>query len=344
MSFVLTDQRKPFHIFRLNRAEALNALNLDMIRALSHALEISYQDENCLGFIMGGEGRAFCAGGDIKAAYKLGMDHRKGASQINFAHMFFEEEYHLNKALFDYPKLSIAVMDGVTMGGGVGLAGPCRVRIATENTLWAMPETKIGFFPDVGGVYYLARASYPVGAYLALTGTALSHPQDLLDTGLATHYVPAGNISTLMSSLQSAASESEAVEMLNAIRRTGEGEGELTKLRALLERCFRFERLSDIVTALEKDKDPQAKVILAEMRERSPFSMAVALKNLQLAREGTFEEVIARDGRLANKMIERPDYYEGVRALLIDKDKNPRWQPDHIDKLVDADVNALFTL
>lgn len=344
MSFVLTDQRKPFHLLRLNRPEALNALTLDMIRALSHALDVSYEDEKCLGFIMEGEGRAFCAGGDIKATYKLGMDHRKGAAEYNLAHLFFEEEYHLNKALFEYKKLSIAVMDGVTMGGGVGLAGPCRVRIATERTIWAMPETKIGFFPDVGGVYYLARASYPVGAYLALTGNTLSHPQDLLDTGLATHFVPSENVPELLEALQSAQSEGEAVEMLAAIRRTAEGEGELLSLRPLLERCFRFEKLSEIIGALSKDKDPKAKEILAELQERSPFSMAVALKNLQLAREGTFDEVIARDERLAAQMIERHDYYEGVRALLIDKDKRPRWEPDHIDKLVDADVNALFTL
>lgn len=330
-------------VVTLNRPSALNALTLEMIRILSAGLTRWESDPAVKAVVILGEGqRAFCAGGDVKTAYYAGMKYRRGDVSEKVLSLFFAEEYRLNRQLFHYKKPLIAFMDGIVMGGGFGVAGPCRYRIATENTEFAMPEVGIGFFPDVGSTWYLNRASGQAGSYLVVTGGSVG-PGDMLACGMATHFIPSADKAALVEALAEAPGRVE--EIVKSASRAAPhppadvfgGQG------ALIDRCFSFNAVEEILKALGREKTGWAAETAGIIESRSPVSLKVSLAHLRKSRGQEFDAVIARDFILAQHFLMGHDFYEGVRAALIDKDRQPRWDPDRLEKATPEAVDHYFS-
>ena len=329
---IIIERAGPWGIATLNRPAALNALTLGMVRALGAASR-AWLDDPHVGAILlkAVPGRAFSAGGDIKAAYAAGLAFRRGESGMNPA-LYFAEEYLLDLRLQEARKPTVALMDGIVMGGGFGLAGPCRFRVATDNTVFAMPEVGIGFFPDVGSTYFLRDCPGEIGTYLALTGVSIG-PGDMMAAGLATHFVPASMIGACEQALR-AADADEIADVLARFSARPPG-GELVRIREMIDRCFRFDSVRQILTALSLEDIPEAKAISDRLQSRSPTSVVVTLAHLRGGSGLDFASVIARDFALMQHFLQEDDFYEGVHAAVIDRNKSPRWQPESFD-LVDA--------
>lgn len=331
----------------LNRPEALNALTLEMVRLLSAALARWERDADVNAVIITGAGdRAFCAGGDVKAAYTLGMDYRRGETSERSMTLFYAEEYRMNRQLFHFKKPLIAFMDGITMGGGFGVAGPCRFRVATEKTRLAMPETNIGFFTDVGSAWFLNRCPGEAGTYLALTGNAIGGA-DALWSGLATHYMPQSSLASCADAIEKTAKDKNATaesfaSVLSKFSQSPVDAGDLQKNRDCIDRCFRHDSVEAILAALAAEKSEWAGRTAATLESRSPTSMKVTLSHLRKAKAEDFDTIIARDFTLAQHFMKGLDFYEGVRAALVDKDKNPRWTPARLPDISDKDVARHF--
>ncbi|MFM9978234.1 MAG: enoyl-CoA hydratase/isomerase family protein [Sphingomonadaceae bacterium] len=314
---------------RLNRPKALHALTPDMCRGIIDALAAFESDDDvaCVVFDHA-QGRGFCAGGDIRLLAESGQ--RDGAE----ARAFFMAEYQMNHRLFTYSKPIVAFMDGITMGGGVGIALPCRYRVATENTRFAMPETGIGLFPDVGGGWYLPRLPGQVGKFLALTGARLDGAE-CLALGLATHYMPAEAVSKAVASLHDTADISRALKA----HCSGAPLARIVQNRGAIDRLFAGDTVAAIMAALAADGGKWALKELDTLRTKSPLSMAVALRQL---REGAampdFATEMAQEYAIGARVVRTSDFIEGVRALIIDKDNTPRWVPE-VDP---AEVDAIF--
>lgn len=323
-------------ILSLNKPATLHALTLDMVHAMTEAL-LSWRKSRkvkCV-IIDHAEGRGFCAGGDINMLRQSALEDggKKGRK-------FFHDEYQLNHLLFTYPKPVIAFMDGVTMGGGVGISQPARYRVATENTRLAMPETGIGLFPDVGGGWYLSRLEGRVGQYLALTGARLDGAE-CLALGLATHYLPA---EALADAKQRIANED--IERIDGILGTlsiTPPDARIVGTIAQINRHFASNRYEDILTSLEADQSAWAMKELATLRSKSPQTCKVALR--QLAEGATmqnFADNMAMEYRIGSRVLVRPDFAEGVRAVIVDKDNAPKWNPPSPDEVTDTLLDAIF--
>lgn len=310
----------------LNRPRQLHALNTAMCEAVIEALETWRADPGVEAVLIDhapspdGDAklsRGFCAGGDIR------MLAESGASDGVAARAFFATEYRMNHRLFSYAKPTVAFMDGVTMGGGVGLAAPCRWRVATGNTRWAMPETGIGLFPDVGGGWYLSRLAGRVGQYLSLTGHRLDGAE-CVALGLATHCLPASALDAAKARI---AADPQAIEaVLDALAAPAPEAGILAH-RAAVDRLFASDTLEEVLAALEADGGEWATAQLTTLRTRSPQAMKVSLKLLLDGRAmATFEDEMRQEYAVATRVVQRHDFAEGVRALLVDKDA-PRWDP-----------------
>ncbi|MBI4030212.1 MAG: enoyl-CoA hydratase/isomerase family protein [Proteobacteria bacterium] len=319
----------------LNRPQALNALTMEMIRMLIIALENWATDDTVSSVLIEGAGdRAFCAGGDIKASYSTGMRYRRGrAVSERVLTLFYAEEYSMNRMMYHYKKPLISYMNGITMGGGFGVAGPCRYRIATEKTVFAMPETNIGFFPDVGGVWFLSRAPGQTGTYLVMTGNSIG-PADMLYCGLATHYIPSGKWD------RGAAADIESFLSENAA--APERAGELEQNRDVIDRCFAHGTAEEIVNALEAEKGEWPRMAAQVIRKRCPVSVKVALEHVRRAKDDSFDDVLRRDFLLAQRFMKGRDFYEGVRAAVIDKDRNPQWNPQRLEDITNEDLMRYF--
>jgi enoyl-CoA hydratase len=320
----------------LNRPLALNALTLPMVHAMTEAL-LEWRDDAAVKCVVidHADGRGFCAGGDIaflrnSAINDGGVSGRK----------FFHDEYQLNHLLFTYPKPVVAFMDGICMGGGVGISQPARFRVATENTKFAMPETGIGLFPDVGGGWYLSRLEGRVGQYLALTGSRVAGPE-CLALGLATHYLPS---SALVEAKARIASED--VEHLDGILSTLSETPPASKIvETLLQinRHFASDQFEDILESLEGDESEWAMKELAALRTKSPQTCKVALRQLAESLKLTdFAYNMAMEYRIASRVLVRPDFAEGVRAVIVDKDNAPQWDPATAEGVTEALVDAIF--
>lgn len=314
---------------RLNRSKALNALTTDMCLAILAALAAFEADDAvaCVVFDHA-EGRGFCAGGDIRMLAESGKGD--GAD----ARAFFMAEYRMNHRLFHYPKPTVAVMDGITMGGGVGIALPCRTRIATENTKFAMPETGIGLFPDVGGGWYLPRLPGEVGKFLALTGARLDGAE-CLALGLATHYFDSADLPAAIEALHDSPDINETLKQHG----TGAPLARIVENRGRIDRLFAGETVEAIAAALEADGSEWAARGLATLRTKSLMSMKVALRQL---REGAampdFAAEMRQEYAIGARMVHTADFIEGVRTLIVDKDNAPRWQAE----VSDAEIDAIF--
>ncbi|MEO6153737.1 MAG: enoyl-CoA hydratase/isomerase family protein [Croceibacterium sp.] len=318
----------------LNRPAALHALTHAMCEAICAAL-LDWRDDGGIAAVMidHAAGRGFCAGGDVAMVRRSVLEDGGAAARA-----FFHVEYRLNHLLFAYPKPVVAVMDGVTMGGGVGLALPCRYRIATENTLLAMPEGAIGLFPDVGAGWYLPRLAGRIGQFLALTGARLDGAECLW-AGLATHYLAGDQVAQAKARIVEAPGDLEV-----ALADLAPADPPSARLKGNAEpiaRLFAADRLEDIIAALTADPSAWAAKELKAVTAKCPATGKVALR--QFARpESDFAAEMAREYRLAARMIMRPDFAEGVRAVLVDKDNSPRWDPARPEDVTDAMLDAIF--
>ncbi len=334
MSDVLISRESAVGRIRLNRPKAIHALTQAMCETMSEAL-LGWRDDAAVEAVIidHAEGRGFCAGGDVV------MLARSGAGDGRDAAAFFAAEYRLNHLLFTYPKPTVAILDGITMGGGVGISLPCTYRVATENTRFAMPETGIGLFPDVGGGWYLSRLPGRVGQFMALTGARLDGAECHY-LGLATHYVASTDLPDLIDRIINApariagavgAAESKAPEARIAAN------------ESFIARLFVSDRLEDLIAALEADGGEWALTELATIRTKSPLSCKVSLRLLaEGASRADFAAEMVAEYALATHVVRTHDFIEGVRALLIDKDNTPDWQPATPEAVTDTMLDQLF--
>ena len=318
----------------LNRPKALHALDLDMVRAITAAL-LDWQRDPAVKLILidHAEGRGFCAGGDVVTIAKSAEGH--GAA----GQAFFFQEYRMNHLMYTYPKRGVVVMDGITMGGGVGIACPCKYRIATERTVFAMPETSIGLFPDVGGGRYLSRLRGRIAQFLALTGARLDGAE-CVALGLATHYIPSERLEEVKRQLV------DVPEHIEAILRKASVEPPPARIvgnYAIIDRCFASDGLEDILAALETDGSDWAKKELATLRTKSPTACKVSLRLLvESPLQFHFLDEMRMEYAVVVRMFRHPDFAEGVRALLIDKDNAPKWNPATPEGVTDEMIERIF--
>ncbi|MEA3004235.1 MAG: enoyl-CoA hydratase [Sphingomonadales bacterium] len=334
MSDVLTPIEGKVGRLRLDRPKSLHALTREMCSAMIAAL-LDWRDRPEVEAVMldHAEGRGFCAGGDVVAIA------RSGAGDGAEARAFFHEEYRLNHLLFTYAKPTIAFMDGIVMGGGVGISQPCRYRIATENTRFAMPETTIGLFPDVGGGWYLARLPGRVGIFLALTGARLDGAE-CLHLGLATHYVPSLALDDLKARI---AAEPQRLEALLDEHGAPPPPARIAENRERIDRLFAADDFETILAALAADGSDWAQTELATLRAKSPQACKVSLRILyDGARVQDFAHEMKQEYAVASRVVQRHDFVEGVRALLIDKDNRPRWEPPTPEAVTQHLIDTIF--
>ena len=326
---------------RLNRPDALNALTLSMVRRMTEALLAwRARDDVRIVLLDHREGRGFCAGGDIRALY----ESVKGDGQL--ARDFFTEEYRLNTLIKTYPKPFVALMDGVTMGGGVGVSVHGSHRVVTENTIFAMPETGIGLFPDVGGTWFLPRLPGEVGAFMALTGARLK-AADCVKVGIATHYAPADLLDVIRAQVGEAAlSRDPAAALAQELAEFSEqaGEAPLLAHKDAINKSFAHNRVEDVIAALAADGSDWARAQSAAIAGKAPVSLKVALRQMREGRSlATFEDAMRIEQRLARRIVFAHDFSEGVRALVIAKDNAPRWAPPRLEDVSDEMIDALFS-
>lgn len=322
---------------RLNRPKALNSLTLRMVREIGKALDTFEADPAVATVLISGEGeRGLCAGGDIRMIYESG----KAGSQEPID--FWREEYRLNARLNRFPKPLVAFMDGIVMGGGVGVCVYASHRIVTERTRLAMPETGIGFFPDVGASWFLTRGNNELGTYAALTGAALA-AGDAIALGLADSYVPSGRLAELAEALTRLPGGRAALPALIAAFAAPPPPAEVAARQAPIDRLFAFDTVEEIFTALERDGSLFAQETLAVLKAKSPLTLKVTLRLLRLGRRETaLEACLEREFAATAAVLRSPDFYEGVRAAVIDKDRNPQWRPARLEAVAAGNVAAFF--
>ncbi|PDT76630.1 enoyl-CoA hydratase/isomerase family protein [Bradyrhizobium sp. C9] len=315
-------------VIRLNRPKAINAMTLEMSEGIDAALDRFETDPDVAVVLLEGAGeRGLCAGGDIRGLWE--SSKAKG----DLGKVFWRQEYIMNARIAKYPKPYVAFMDGLVMGGGVGLSAHGRHRVVTEKTKLAMPEVGLGFFPDVGGTYLLSRSPGEIGTYFGLTGTTMNGP-DAIYAKFADAVVPSAKLPALREALAKVAPGTNSAAIDNLIRgfATGETSGPVAAMQARIDGWFARGRMEDIVAALESDGSELAQTTLKTLGEKSPRGMVVTLKLLRLARATeTLEECLVREYRAALEVFASDDFREGVRAAVIDKDRNPKWSPPNIE-------------
>lgn len=343
---VLAEQRGQLGVITLNRPQALNALSLAMVRDITAALLHWRHDNGVQAVLLRGAGRegkppAFCAGGDIRFFHQAAL---AGDSALED---FFTEEYSLNHLIHTYGKTTLVLMDGITMGGGMGLAQGTTLRIVTEHSKLAMPETHIGLFPDVGGGWFLSRCPGHLGEYLALTGRVLG-AGDAIAVGLADAFVPAAQLPALVESLvdQPIENGAQAVAAVRARAQAAPAES-ITAQRAGIDRHFAAADVPAIAASLSADSSAWAAETLEALRQRSPLMMAVTLAQVRRARGMTLaDELRMERGLVRHSFHLRPgaasETVEGIRALAVDKDHAPRWQPATLDGVTPEMIAAFF--
>jgi len=342
--FVQTSIRNRTGHIVLDRPKAFNSLSLEMVRALSAVL-LAWRDDPQVDAVVirSSSEKALCAGGDIRFFYDAGLATPQGGSAL--LEDFFTEEYALNHVIHFYPKPYIAVMDGVVMGGGMGVAqaGPGnRLRIVTGRTRMAMPEVNIGLFPDVGGSYFLSRLAGQLGLYLGLTGLTIN-AADALYTGLADVYLPEAQMGALLALFESTPGEAlpVAIKALAAPFQAEAGASPLAAARAALDRHFGAPSVAAIMASLAQDDSAFASKALAAMRLRSPLMMSVTLELLQRGAHLGVADCLRLERSVVRHNFAHGEVLEGVRALVVDKDNAPRWNPSSLDQ-VDAAMVARF--
>jgi len=327
-------------IITLNRPKALNALNTSMVEKIKPKLK-EYESQVRMVVVQGTGGKAFCAGGDVKSITENGINTKS----LKLGSTFFNHEYSMNSLIGNYKIPYVSLIDGITMGGGVGISVHGKYRVATERTLFAMPETAIGLFCDVGGSYILSRMEKHLGVMLGLTGHRLKGT-DLVKTGIATHYVNSSKIESLKSKLIEDNRDPEIIlkentDNLDDVKFT------LEPFLEKIDTIFSNERVEMILEALEKDNSEWAQGILKTLKEVSPTALKITRKQITNGKNLSLDECLKMEYRLAIRCIEAKysaDFYEGVRALLIDKDKKPKWSPSTLEEVKDEIIVKYFEL
>jgi len=344
---VLTEVSGHTGIITLNRPSALNSLTLDMVRTMTSAL-LDWRDRSDIHCVMvrSSSEKAYCAGGDIRFFHQKGKaTATEGAALIED---FFTEEYALNHLIHHYPKPYIALMDGVVMGGGMGIAqaGPAaRVRVVTERTKMAMPEVGIGLFPDVGGGHFLSRANGQLGTYLGVTGEMIG-ASDALYAGLADVFVPAAELPALQAIViaSSAGNLREAISRFAApfASKADPASSRLAGVRESIEEHFSSSSIAELMASLSADSGEFAGKTLETMRKRSPLMMCVTLSQLRRAATMTIGDCLRMERTMVRRCFEHGEVIEGVRALAIDKDHAPKWNPTTLTEVTPAMVEHFF--
>lgn len=329
---VLVSVRNGVGILTLNRPKAINSLNDAMVAGISEALHAWENDESVHTVLLTGSGeRGLCAGGDVVALYHSA---REGGAD---ARRFWYDEYLLNAYIGSYPKPYVALMDGIVMGGGVGVASHGSVRIATDTTKMAMPEVGIGFIPDVGGTYLLSRAPGRLGLHAALTGAPFSGA-DAIAMGFADHYVPHDKLPAFAESVIA-----DGVENALATYAIDPPASPLLEQRDWIDECYAGDTVDDILAALGGHDASAAQDAAKLIATRSPIALSVTLEAVRRAAKlDTLEDVLQQEYRTSCASVKSHDFVEGIRAQLVDKDRNPQWSPASLSAVTPADIEAYF--
>jgi enoyl-CoA hydratase len=315
----------------LNRPKALNALTHGMCASILGQLQEWAHDPDVKAVLIDAvPGRAFCAGGDLRAIYESGRKH-DGTAQA-----FFTTEYRLNAAVKHFPKPYIALIDGIAMGGGVGVSVHGSHRVVSENALFAMPETAIGLFPDVGGSYFLPRLPGELGMYLALTGARIG-PADMVYAGIATHFIPAAKFAAIAPRLAAGERVNDVLESMQE----RPGPPPLADRRAVIDRVFSASSVEALMAALHEE-GAWGKETASLLAERSPTSLKLTFRQMREGRNLDFDSCMRMEYRITSRALEGHDFYEGVRVTLIDKGKRPHWQPPTLHAVSDAAIAPFF--
>jgi len=329
---ILFEKRGTLGLITLNRPGALNALNENMCLHMMRQLELWAHSEHVRVVAIRGAGeKAFCAGGDIRALYQGGQAGSSGVMR------FYWHEYQLNTMIKEYPKPFVAFIDGIVMGGGVGVSVHGSQRIAGDRTLFAMPETGIGLIPDVGGTYFLPRLRGGLGNFLGLTGARLK-AADCVYAGIATHYVPSQHHSDLLHDL-SASGDGNDIGARYSVHREP---APLATLQQKIDRFFAGASVEDILTGLGAADEPWAQEMAKSLRSKSPTSLKLTFRQLRCGVTLSFRECMALEYRIISRIMQAHDFFEGVRAIVIDKDNAPHWKPARLEDVSDASVEAYF--
>jgi enoyl-CoA hydratase len=336
---ILFERRGSAGVVTLNRPQALNAVTLIMVRALREQLD-AWRDDPAVSrvVITGAGGRAFSAGGDLRQVYDLGLTGRQSEALV-----YWREEYALNWIIKRYPKPYVALLDGIVMGGGVGVSVHGSHRVAGDKFMFALPEVAIGFFPDVGATWFLPRMPGGIGTYCAVTGERL-RAADGVAAGVATHRVPSSKFPELLDGLCGSAGVDDGI----GARVQPPEAGALLAHRATIDHVFAADTVETILANLDRVaqtgglQTEWAAATVATIRSRSPTSLKLALAQVQRGRSWTFEECMRAEFRIVSRVVYGHDFYEGVRALIIDKDNQPRWRPGTLREVGVADIERYF--
>lgn len=326
-------------VITLNRPKALNALTHEMTIALEQKLRDWGGDDAVAAVLIKGAGdKAFCAGGDVVQLYN------EGKAGGDYPYRFYHDEYVCNAAVKHFPKPYIAFIDGIVMGGGVGISVHGSHRIATEKTLFAMPETGIGLFPDVGGSYFLPRCPGEIGMYLGLTGDRLK-AADAIYAGVATSFVSSEDLDAVEATLSSMVFSRDPytdVDQVISVYMGDPGTASLSELQLMIDRHFSNETVEEIISGLDQEEDEWVVHTVKGLRTKSPTSLKLTFRQIREGAHKNFDDCMKQEWRMVNRVVKGADFYEGVRALLIDKDRNPSWTPVKLEKVSDADIAVYF--
>jgi len=336
---ILFERRGAAGIVTLNRPQALNAVTHAMVRSLAGQLEAWAGDPAVTRVVVRAAGtRAFSAGGDLRAVHDLGRAGRQAEALV-----FWRDEYQLNALIKKYPKPYVALIDGIVMGGGVGISVHGSHRVAGERYMFAMPEVGIGFFPDVGATWFLPRLAGALGTYCALTGERL-RSNDGVTAGVASHFVPTARFADLIDGLCGTVS----VDALLAAFAAPAGEGPVTARRATIDRLFAEGDVETILAALDREAAASgadaawAAATAATIRAKSPLSLKLALAQMRRGKDLSFDDCMRTEFRIVSRVVYGHDFYEGVRAVIIDKDNAPQWRPASLAEVTAAEVERHF--
>lgn len=327
----------------LNRPKALNSLTYEMVRQIDEKLkEWKTADNISVVVIKGAGSKGLCAGGDIKTLYEA----RSSTSALQDAERFFEKEYEVDMAVYQFPKPIIACLDGIVMGGGVGLTYGASHRIVTERTKWSMPEMNIGFFPDVGAAYFLNKAPGHLGRYLGLTASVI-HAADVLYMNGADIYMESDDLARLIQKVEHTnwnhvKVEEKLDQMIEECRTEPSQESKLAPYQKEIDHHFRFDTLEEILQSLESEGSDFSVDVKKRLLSKSPFSLKITLKQLAGGKQKTMEECFATDLMLAKNFLKHHDFFEGVRSVLIDRDQSPNYEYQHVSDVTDEVVNQFF--
>ncbi len=334
---IITEKNGSLGLIRLNRPKAINSLNQAMVSGIKAGLDLFARDPDVTSVVLCGEGeRGLCAGGDMRLIYQA-----RSGDDISRTR-FWREEFPLNERISHYPKPYIALMDGIVMGGGVGISAHGRYRIVTERTRLAMPETAIGYFPDVGATWLLPKAPGETGTWLGLTGREVG-AADALYVGLADYHVLSHRLPELVHALAQTAFSADVGAVIETFSVTPESPAVLALHRAVIDAAFCFDTIEEIIDALASIGDEFATETLSLLRSRSPTSLKLTLRLLRAGRQSSgLIECLEREFAAGCEVLRNHDFYEGVRAALVDKDRNPKWRPQTLGDVREEHLDRYF--